>query len=149
MLSLEDTSSISRAAGNVAGKWASIDLDAAVAWTDALPDESKSEAARQVMYRYASKDPEQAASWMRTMANQEGYERVVEGYIWHTAREHPELSLAQVPEIKDTRSQQRYYDRILRRWYERDANAANNWMDANNTPDKLRKSIQTPRESRR
>ncbi len=129
VMNLKDPDAISRAAGEVAGTWADSDLNAAVAWTDSLPEGAKTRAAREVIARYASEDAERAASWMGTMSDQPEYERIVTSYIWHSARNNPELSLAQVPNITDERSRNRYYERIVGGWHQRDADAAKRWVE--------------------
>ena len=50
---------------------------------------------------YAREDAAQAATWLQSVSNEPDYEKVVESYIWNTARRDPAMSLAQVPEIQD------------------------------------------------
>lgn len=139
--SLEESEGKSRATREVAENWAEQDLSSAVAWTDTLSGEERASAAREVIGIYAREDAAQAANWLRSISNDPGYERVVESYIWNTARRAPEMSLAQIPEIKNARSQERYYERILRGWHGRDAQAAETWMNNNELSDEIRAKV--------
>ena len=138
---LDSPTTIARAAGRVADIWADSDLDAAIAWTEALPEQAKTNAAQAIISHYIKEDPTKASSWMSSMANQEGYERVVTSFIWNTARSHPELSLNHIPEIKNERSRERYYERILSNWQEKDAEAAQTWMQNNEVPESVKQRM--------
>jgi hypothetical protein len=139
--SLEESEGKSRAAREVARQWANQDLSSALAWTDTLDGASQINAAREVIGLYAKENPTEASSWLETMSNTPGYENVVRSYIWNTAQTNPELSLSHIPEITSQKSQRKYYERILRSWKNRDANAAENWMDQHAVSDKLRNRI--------
>lgn len=142
IMNLSDSESIFRAAGEVAGIWADNDLDAAVAWTDSLSGNAKSRAAREVVMRYADKDAHKASSWLATMPNEPEYESVVTSYIWRTAEKNPELSLAQIPRINNERTRNRYYERIVGRWIQRDENAAQTWVtQQDNMSETMRKRL--------
>ncbi|MGB0775919.1 MAG: hypothetical protein ACPGUY_08735, partial [Akkermansiaceae bacterium] len=147
--SLSDETTRARAVGEVAEQWARKDLDAAVSWTNALNGKEKISAAGEIIGTYAREDAEKAASWLSTLSNEEGYERVQHSFIWNTARRNPAISLSQVASLSDERTQNRYYDRILRNWHENDANAAANWMNANNISDDIRNRVTKPRDDRR
>jgi hypothetical protein len=139
--SLSDSDAKTRAAGNVAEEWAERDLQSALTWTDTLDGSSKTNAARELIGTYAKENPEQASAWLKTMSGEPGYGKIVESYIWNTARSNPEASLAHIPEIQDPKSQYRYYERILRSWKGRDPQAAAAWMDNNDVSKNLRKRV--------
>lgn len=138
---LENSEGKSRATREVAETWSEQDLPGAVAWTNTLAGEDKTNAAREIIGEYAREDAAQAATWLQSISNEPGYEKVVESYIWNTARSNPEMSLAQVPEISEPKSQGKYYERILSNWRERDTQAADNWMNSNNVSEELRKEV--------
>jgi len=130
-----------RAAGEVADQWADDDLPSAIAWTDTLDGNSKSSAARKIIGPYAKENPSEAAAWLHTMTDDPKYNEISRSYIWNTAQSHPEFSLAQVGEIQDTKTQERYYERILKRWKAQEADAAQAWMDNHQISDKLRDRV--------
>lgn len=138
---LSESEGKSRAAAEVADAWADQDLQSALAWTDSLEGSSRSSAAQKVIGTYAKENPGEAAAWLRTMSDDPKYNDISRSYIWNTARTHPEFSLAQVGEMQDSRSQDRYYERILRSWKNQDANAAEAWMNNNAVSDKLRNKV--------
>ena len=138
---LEDSEGKSRATREVAEEWSEQDLQGAVAWTDTLVGGNRVNAAREVIGEYAREDASQAAAWLQSISNEPGYEKVVESYIWNTARGNPEMSLAQIPEIQNPKSQERYYERILKGWRERDTPAADAWMNNNDLSESLRTKI--------
>lgn len=130
-----------RAAGEVADQWADDDLPSAIAWTDTLDGNSKSSAAREIIGPYAKENPSEAAAWLHTMTDDPKYNDISRSYIWNTARSHPEFSLAQVGEIQDPKTQERYYERILKRWKSQEADAAQTWMDNHQVSDELREKV--------
>lgn len=139
--SLAESDAKTRAVAEVASQWANQDLPAAVAWTDNLGGEAKTNAAGRIIGDFARENPTEAAGWLSSMSGEPGYERVVQSYIWNTARSNPEASLAQVSELQDTRSQYRYYERILRRWKGSDPDAVEAWMNNNQVSDELRDKV--------
>ena len=139
---LDESEGKSRATREVAEEWSEQDLPGAVAWTNTLAGADKVNAAREIIGEYAREDAVQAAIWLQSVSNEPGYEKVVESYIWNTARGNPEMSLAKVPEIQNPQSQEKYYQRILSRWRVRDAQAADAWMSNNNVTEKLRTKVE-------
>lgn len=139
--SLAESEGKSRALGEIAEQWADQDLPTAIAWTNTLDSTSKSSAAREIIGPYARENPSEAAAWLHTMSDTPQYNDISRSYIWNTARSHPEFSLAQVGEIQDPKTQNRYYERILQIWNERDAGAADAWMNDHDVSDELRKKI--------
>lgn len=139
--SLNDSEAKSRAAGQVAEQWAEQDLSAAVTWTDTLDGRSKTKAAGEIIGAFATENPSEAAGWLTSMRNDPDYEHVVHSYIWNTAHNNPEASLAQVTEIKNPHAQSRYYERIVRRWKDSDPAAAAAWMNNNQLPEETIKRI--------
>lgn len=139
--SLSESTAKSRAAGKVADKWAQQDLQGALAWTDTLEGSSKTAAAREVIGLYAKDTPDLASTWLKTMSNDPGYERIVESYIWNTVRSNPESSLSLIPEIENVKSQYRYYERVLKSWKRSDPDATAAWMDRNEVSEELRKRV--------
>ncbi|MCP5535627.1 MAG: hypothetical protein H7A51_05250 [Akkermansiaceae bacterium] len=149
LTTLADSEGKARATREVAEQWSEQDLRAAVAWTDTLTGENRMQAAREVIGEYAREDAARAASWLQSIAKEPGYEKVLESYIRNAARENPEMSLAQVPEIKNPGSQEKYYERILRNWRERDAQSAEAWMNNHELPEKVREKVLRARKDGR
>ncbi len=139
--SLADSKGKSNALREVAEQWAKQDVVSAAAWTNSLTGANKVNAASEVIGEYAKENPTQATAWLHSLSGEPGYEKVVETYIWNTARNNPAMSLAQVPEIQAPRSQEKYYERILKRWRHRDADAAEAWIDRSNLPANIRDKI--------
>ncbi|NWK56096.1 hypothetical protein HW115_10785 [Verrucomicrobiaceae bacterium N1E253] len=138
---LDDNEAKHRAVREVAEQWEDQDLSSAIAWANTLDGNSKTQAANELIGDYARENPAEAANWLQSMNNEPGYQSTLRSYIWSTSRSHPEFSLAQVSEIPDARSQERYYERILSRWKQQDAEAASSWINNNPVPDTVLKRL--------
>ncbi len=136
--SLGSEDSRNNAIGEVADTWADQDVASAVAWTETLSGKDKTRAARELISEYANENPEQADTWLNTFSGTDGYDEVATRFIWSTANQSPELSLAKIATLQDTSTHNRYYERILNRWHNRDANAAAAWMQTNNISEEMR-----------
>lgn len=138
---LDSAEAQNRAAASLAKEWSDQDISAAVAWTDQLSGTTKTSAAYEVMGNYAREYPNQAAGWLHSMSGEEKYQTLVQNYIWSTARNHPEASLAQISEIENSRNQNRYYERILGNWSHSNPEAAEAWMNNNQLPEGVKERI--------
>ena len=147
--SITDPEARSRAIGEVADEWAEKDVASAVAWTETLRGNEKARAASELIGEFAREDAGKASQWLDTLSGSDGYERVAHGFIWSTAREHPELALSKVPTLEQPKSQARYYQRILQNWHRNDAAAAQAWMTSNNISEEIQRRATRPRNDRR
>jgi hypothetical protein len=145
--SLTDSDGKSRALREVAERWAEQDVASAVIWSNTLTGETKINATREIMGEYAQEDPAQAAAWLSSMTRDPGYGKIVESYIWHAARQNPTMALAQIPEIQNPKSQERYYERVLRNWRHQNATAAEAWINNNELPENVLKKVTRPNNS--
>lgn len=138
---LDDSNAKSRAIRELASEWGNQDLQSAIAWTDSLRSENKTAAAREIIGDLAKEDPHGASSWLRTMTNDPDYHKVLKNYVHSTARTNPELSLSHVSEFSDQRSQDRYYEFILKDWRRNDPSSMEAWMQSHQVSDKVIKEL--------
>lgn len=138
---IDDEEARRSASAEVASAWAQKDFDSALNWVDSLDGRVKTRAASSLMGNYIRKDIQQATTWMNSMADEPGYNDIRHSYIWNTSGDYPDLSLNQIGQMEPGRQQNRYYRRVLRRWWQRDADAATQWMNNNNTADDIRRRV--------
>lgn len=136
--SMDDGALQERAAGNVAGQLAGLDVRKAADFVNSLKPEAKANAAAATVPAMSQDDIAGTARWVSTLAGTPGYDRVVESFVWSCDERAPEQSAAWIQGVTDTDQQARLYHRMLGNWARKDAGAVRNWVAENNVPDTIR-----------
>ncbi len=128
-----------RAAGNIAGRLAGVNVDRAADFVNSLKPQAKADAAAATVPAMSQADIAGTARWVSTMAGTPGYDKVVESFVWSCDERAPEQSAAWIRGISDTNQQTRLYHRMLGNWARNDQDAVRNWVAQNDVPDSVRK----------
>ncbi len=116
---------------DVYSAWASKDQEAALSSFTSLPaGETRSNALRGVISSIATENPKTAVSLMDRYPDDVN-DRVVQNFIWHSFGSDPATAVAAISRIGDERQRGQMYRRTLDAWKERDPDAANAWLLAN------------------
>lgn len=119
---------------DVYGTWARKDQQAALSSLTSLPSgENRTNALRGVISSVASDNPQAAVSLMDRFPN-DVTDRVVTNLIWHSFGSDPGIAASQIARITDESQRNRFYNRLLEAWTERDPAAANTWVQGNPLP---------------
>lgn len=122
---------------DVYSTWAAKDEAAALASMANLPaGEIRSDALRGVITSVAVRDPQTAVSMLDRYPGDVD-DRVVRNVVWHSFGSNPALAMNQIARITDQGDRDRMYGRSLEAWMDRDANAANAWLQQNTVPDSV------------
>jgi hypothetical protein len=122
---------------DVYSTWAAKDENAALASMASLPaGENRSNALRGLVTSVAVRDP-QAAVAMLDRYPSDVDDRVVRNVVWHSFGSDPNLAMNQIARIADQGDRERMYARSLEAWMDRDATAANAWLQRNTVPDSV------------
>jgi hypothetical protein len=126
---------------NVYSSWAKKDQQAAMASFSSLPaGEDRSNALRGVVTSVASKDPTAAVALMNRYPS-DVTDQVVQNVIWQSLGRDPATAASQISRISDESNREQMYRRALGAWSERDAAAAQAWMQSNPVPDRVREEV--------
>ena len=68
-------------------------------------------------------------------------DRVVSNLIWHSFGSEPSIAASQIARITDESQRNRFYNRLLQAWTERDAAAANTWIQNNPLPQSVQENL--------
>jgi hypothetical protein len=127
---------------DVYSTWAAKDESAALAAMANLPaGEVRSDALRGVISSVAVRDPQAAVS-MLDRYQSDVDDRVVRNVVWHSFGADPALAMNQIARINDQGDRERMYARSLEAWMDRDATAANAWLQQNTVPDSVIQRLQ-------
>lgn len=126
---------------DVYSTWARQDQQAALSSLVALPSgENRSNALRGVISSVASDNPQAAVSLMDRFPN-DVTDRVVTNLIWHSFGSEPAIAASQIARITDESQRNRFYNRLLETWVERDPVAANTWIQNNPLPPGVQQNL--------
>ncbi len=126
---------------DVYGAWARKDQQAAMSSLVALPSgENRTNALRGVVSSVASENPRAAVSILDQFPN-DVTDRVVTNLIWHSFGSDPGIAASQIARITDESQRNRFYSRLLEAWTERDAAAANTWIQSNQLPPSVMENL--------
>ena len=129
---------------DVYGSWASKDRQGALNSLNSLPaGDLRSNALRGVVSSVATSDPAAAVSLMDQYPD-DVTDRVVQNFIWHSFGKDPSAAVGQVARITDEESRDRMYRRTLDAWIERDATAAQAWIQSNPIPESVQNHLNLP-----
>ncbi len=130
---------------DVYSTWARQDERAAMVSLESLPKgDDRSNALRGILNSIAENDPAKAVSIMDRYPSDLN-DRVVEDFVWNSYRSNPAIAVAQIARMSDAGWRDQMYRRTLSRWLERDAAAANAWMQSNPVPQTVMERLQRER----
>jgi len=121
----------------VAREWAIKDVEAARAWAETLSGNDKGNAISQLIIGYTRENVEQASQLVDSVADSDSYDSIARLFISRTTDSNPELALAKIPAIRNSKSRDSNYIAVLGSWYRKDASASESWMKSNNIPDEI------------
>ncbi|MDP0490619.1 MAG: hypothetical protein Q7Q71_06180 [Verrucomicrobiota bacterium JB023] len=141
---LNDTDATNRVGEDLTEDWYREDPEAAIAWASTLPSETIGEAVEGIADRMVREDPVVAAQWISEIAQANpdaNFDGAVGEIIRGSADRDPLLAAEWITGIRDERSRNRYYNRVLGRWQDNDPAAANQWIqsNANSLPESIQR----------
>jgi hypothetical protein len=126
---------------DVYGIWAKTDKQAALTSFGTLPTgEIRTNALRGIVNQMASKDAKEAIRLMDRFPT-DVTDRVVQSFIWHSARSDTAAAASQIARLKDEGRRDQMYRRLLDNWLDYDPTAAKTWMANNAIPDAVRTDL--------
>jgi len=126
---------------NVYSTWAQKDQQAALASFTSLPvGENRSNALRGMVTSVAGKDPAAAIALMDRYPG-DVTDRVVQNVIWHSFSNDPATAASQISRLTNEQDREQMYRRTLSAWSDRDASAAQVWMQSNPVPASIREQV--------
>ena len=130
-----------RSVDEVFEEWAKTDKNAALASFSNLPEgEARSRALRGLVTVEAREDPQAAAALMNRNAADVD-DRMVFHFVWNSFDKAPDVAANQIGMIEDERDRNRMYGRALGAWLDRDANAAQAWINSAKLPEPVLRSL--------
>jgi hypothetical protein len=124
----------SRSVDDVFREWTRKDSSAALGYFEKLPQgEARSNALRGLVIADAGTNPQAAAELMNRYPD-DITDRTAQHFIWRSFDKAPDVAVKQIGLIQDERSRNRMYERTLGAWMERDATAAQQWINSANLP---------------
>ena len=133
LLTLDDKRMAARAADNVAGSLARVDLEEAKKWSTGLDEELRSEAVEGVISHYASLDPVAASDWLGSLPTTTNIDSAIRQFAWRSQRSEPALAAEWIGQIQDSERRDEMYNSVLSRWLRADPASAEQWIET--TPD--------------
>jgi len=100
----------------------------------------RSNALRGIITAQASENPTAAVQLMDRYPSDVN-DRVVQQFIWHSFEKDTSASISQISRITDQGQRDRMYRRGLRTWIDRDAPAAQAWINSNNLPPAIQQEM--------
>lgn len=130
-----------RSVDEVFEEWAKTDRAAALASFANLPEgAARSRALRGLVTIEARTDPQAAAALMNRHPTDVD-DRMVLHFVWNSFDKAPDIAASQIGLIEDQDRRNRMYERALDAWLDRDANAAQSWIDSANLPEPVLRSL--------
>ena len=129
--------------------YASQDLDAAITWTESLPQDTLTEAAEGVAKHLARRDPAEAAYWLQQLGNDPDLDGARIQFIRESMNNSPEVTLENIHTLSRPADQDKYYRHVLGTWKKSNQEAAISWAQENSESisEKVYKSI-VPKKQR-
>jgi hypothetical protein len=130
-----------RSVDEVFEEWAKTDKNAALASFSNLPEgAARTRALRGLVTVEAREDPQAAAALMNRNATDVD-DRMVFHFVWNSFDKAPDVAANQIGMIEDERDRNRMYGRALGAWLDRDANAAQAWINSAKLPEPVLRSL--------
>ena len=125
---LDDRAAATRAADDVAGAFARVDLEEAKAWSVGLDDDLRGEAVEGVIGYYASQDPLAASEWLGSLSGTTNLDSAIRQFAWRSMGVEPELAAEWIGQIQSPERRNEMYNSILPRWLRSDRSSAEQWI---------------------
>jgi hypothetical protein len=126
---------------DVYNTWAAKDQQAALSAFNALPSgQDRSNALRGLLTNMASSDPNAAISMMDRYPS-DVTDRVVQNVVWHSFGNDPATAISQISRMTNERERNQTYARTISYWLQRDATAANVWLQNNPLPPAVQEEV--------
>ena len=123
----------------VVKQWSRRDGAAAMAWLGEQPaGERRDQAVSEAYGRWWKAEPRQARKWLNTEETTAFHDPALGLYAQRIAAERPEQALGFCERISDTARQQSCLEQTAKSWYERDAVAAEAWIQQSSLDDEAR-----------
>ena len=130
-----------RSVDEVFEEWAKTDKNAALASFTNLPEgAARSRALRGLVTIEARNDAQAAAALMNSNPTDID-DRMVLHFVWNSFDKSPDVAASQIGLIKDQDRRNNMYERALDAWLDRDANAAQRWINSANLPEPVLRSL--------
>ena len=124
--------------------WAAKDLPGAISSIATVPDaENRSNALRGVVNNLVNTEPQAALALMNRFPNDVS-DRMVQQFVWHSFGSDPSLAINQINRIADEGQRNDMYGRMVGSWINKDPNAANAWLQANQLPAAVQAQLNKP-----
>ena len=133
LVTLDDRDAAVRAADDVAGSLARVDLEEAKNWSTGLDDDLRAEAVEGIIGHYASQDPVAASEWLGSLAGTTNLDSAIRQFAWRSQGSQPELAADWIGHIQSPERRNEMYNSVLSRWLRSDPTSAEQWIQA--TPD--------------
>jgi hypothetical protein len=122
--------------------WAGKDEQAALSSFGSLPvGEIRTNALRGIITSMAPGNAKAAIALMDRYST-DVTDRLVQSFIWHSARSDPAAAASQIERIGNERQRDQMYGRLLGNWLDHDPAAAKTWMAKNVVPDAVRERLE-------
>ncbi len=126
---------------NVFNIYARNNPQAALGSFQAMPaGRDRSNALRGIINAQASANPTAAVQLMDRYPS-DVTDRAVQQFVWHSFEKDTATSISQISRITDQGQRERMYRRGIRVWIDRDAPAAQAWMNSNNLPPAIQQEM--------
>ncbi len=125
---LDDREAATRAADDVAGSFARVDLEEAKTWSAGLDDDLRAEAVEGVIGHYAAQDPVAASEWLGSLAGTTNLDSAIRQFAWRSLGSEPELAAEWIGQIQSPERRNEMYNSILPRWLRSDRSSAEQWI---------------------
>ncbi len=125
---LDDRAAATRAADDVAGAFARVDLEEAKTWSIGLDDDLRGEAVEGVIGYYASQDPLAASEWLGSLSGTTNLDSAIRQFAWRSMGAEPELAAEWIGQIQSPERRNEMYNSILPRWLRSDRSSAEQWI---------------------
>lgn len=136
---LTDTEQRKTAVARVISSWTKQNPVEALVWLETLPAQEQAVAEPGFISTYASSDPNAAADWLDARAGSENYQELLQNFALGSTNSDPVLALNYGNEIEDERSRARTVGRALWRLNSQDKEAAQNWIQNNEVPERVKR----------
>jgi hypothetical protein len=125
---LDDRAAATRAADDVAGAFARVDLEEAKAWSVGLDDDLRGEAVEGVIGYYASQNPLAASEWLGSLSGTTNLDSAIRQFAWRSMGAEPELAAEWIGQIQSPERRNEMYNSVLPRWLRSDRSSAEQWI---------------------
>jgi hypothetical protein len=131
----------------VAGAWGSRDGRAAMQWVRDHPaEELRAPAVREVFRTWLKSDREGAVEWLESETLTAFHDPAIDFYAKDLRDRAPEEAIAWCERILDSERRLRCFNLAAQKWYQRDAVAAETWLQQSPLDEEARRAARTPPE---